>query len=115
MTDEELDHLKSQLPGLPVGWECAVADLIDEVRRLRIASLGMFDPVKVGQVVAQLQMERDEAREQRDHWRKLAAEEREEKARMAEVALTYGAHGADCIHHQQNDCNCGLWRELGMV
>lgn len=66
MTEEELEHLHSQLPGLPVGWEVAVSDLIDEVRRLRIASLGLFDPIKVGQVVAQLQMERDEARRERD-------------------------------------------------
>jgi hypothetical protein len=35
--------------------------------------------------------------------------------RMAEVALSYGCHRAGCIHEQKNDCNCGLWRELGML
>lgn len=38
--------------------------LVAEVRRLELASLGMFDPVKVGQVVAQLQIERDQARDE---------------------------------------------------
>jgi transposase-like protein len=75
----------------------------------------MLDPVAVGRVVAELRMQLDMATKQRDHWRKLAQEEREDKVRMADVALAYGAHGADCIHHQRNDCNCGLWRELGMV
>ena len=40
-----------------------VAQAQAEVERYHLASLGMFDPVKVGQVVAQLQMERDEARD----------------------------------------------------
>jgi hypothetical protein len=41
--------------------------LVAEVRRLELASLGLFDPVRVGQVVAQLQMERDEARKVAQH------------------------------------------------
>lgn len=56
----------------------------------------------------QLKQERDEA------WAAWKAE-RDEKLRLAEVALSYGCHRAGCIHEQQNDCNCGLWRELGMV
>lgn len=39
-----------------------VAQAQAEAERYRIASLGMFDPVRVGQIVAQLQIERDEAR-----------------------------------------------------
>jgi len=41
--------------------------------------------------------------------------ERNEKKRMADVALSFGCHLAGCIHDHANDCNCGLWRELGMV
>lgn len=35
ITPEELANLQSQIPGLPVGWRCPVADLIDEVSRLQ--------------------------------------------------------------------------------
>jgi outer membrane murein-binding lipoprotein Lpp len=41
--------------------------------------------------------------------------ERKEKVRMADAALSFGCHLAGCIHEQRNDCDCGFWRELGMV
>jgi len=76
--------------------------------------------------IERLQLELFELRAQvaamRLELRKIAAEaeriwkeERQEKLRMAEVAMSYGCHRAGCIHEQQNDCNCGLWRELGML
>jgi hypothetical protein len=61
-----------------------VQDLYDRIRvleaeakRYKVASLGMFDPVRVGQVVAQLQMERDAARALSDRVRLQLAECRE--------------------------------------
>lgn len=42
-----------------------------KAERYHVASLGMFDPVRVGEVVAQLQMERDQARRSARAFRRL--------------------------------------------
>lgn len=73
MTDTELAQIHARLGRdgalTPEQWtdiECLwkeVSRLKKDADQYRLASLGMFDPVRVGQVVAQLQMERDEARQ----------------------------------------------------
>ncbi len=40
-----------------------IRELEAEAKRYEVASLGMLDPVRVSEVVAQLQKERDESRE----------------------------------------------------
>jgi hypothetical protein len=78
LNEDELDRILTQLKNIDIDWAQQarkdIPGLVAEVRRLkkdadqyRLASLGLFDPVKVGQVVAQLQRERDEARKVARH------------------------------------------------